>query len=717
MPNTEEINILSELSVSQKEAVISEHKRTLVLAGAGAGKTKILIQKILYLISEKEIDPRNILAITFTKNAANEMIDRLILHADKEGTYTAVIKDKTISQKVKESERRKYIRKYPWLSNITIRTFHSFCYSLLRKYGAQTFDNRFKILSEVMRDEEVDTELKATETQKEIFQKIIKNLCENAEYLLKLKRYILDYYIDNYRKRKNLQGYTEYSKPYTTLGGEQVRSKSERYIADWLYLHQIEYVYEPVIILKDFPFKPDFYLPQADAYLEHVSNISQNIKEKEEQFHVANKLLIKTYEPMTKDIGIFYEALARSILPRVSQNIKKEVALNVESEFKAYFKQLDEFVSLVRTVMDKLKVEHRNIEEVCLKAKEDPHDRVKIFYELAYPLIKEYREYCIKRSYLDFNDLIILTLQLLEQNKEIREILQHTFKYLLVDEFQDVNTLQIGLLKTLLTEQAQLFCVGDDWQSIYSWRGSEVDYILNFKSHFGDSQNIKLDVNYRSNESIVRASNEVIKHNTYKIDKEIRSLKKEGKKIYLYCAQKEAEDGVQKVTEAILHFLKQGYRKEDILVLYRKTKAIEPYRDTLRGLATLRTIHAAKGLEAKIVFVVGMTGGINGFPQVWESDRILQIIKSSNIKLLLEEERRLFYVALTRAQEELFLVSELGNESSFIKEIPAELLDRNNFFAVHSARTKKYCRQCKKYLEEQFVFCPYCSADTREKEV
>lgn len=713
MPDANEGSLLSELSSSQKEAVVSEQKRLLVLAGAGSGKTRTLIQKILYLISEKNTDPRNILAVTFTKNAANEMIDRLILHADKTGAYAAIMSDKALSLQAKEIERRKYLRKYPWLSNTTVCTFHSFCYRALRNYGAQVFDNRFRILSDSVRDDDVDSERAAPETQKEIFQKLIKLQCEDAGYLLKLKRYILDYYIDAYRKRMQQRGYAEYSKPYTTLRGEQVRSKSERYIADWLYLHSIEYVYEPAIIIKDFPFKPDFYLPQADAYLEHVSNLSQGMKDKEEQFHIANKLLIKTYEPMTKDIGTFYEALARAILPRLSESIKRDIALSVESEFKAHFKQLDEFVSMLLTVMDKLKVEHCKLEEVCARAEKEPHERVKVFYELAQPLLAQYREYCIKKSYLDFNDLLIMALQLLERQSEIRNMFQEQFSYLLVDEFQDVNTLQIKLLHALLTERTQLFCVGDDWQSIYGWRGSEIDYIINFASHFGESEIIKLGVNYRSHDTIVRASNEVIKHNTHKIEKDIEALRREGKKIYLYCAQKESEDGVLKLAETVHEFLKKGYRKEEILVLYRKSKAIEPYREMLRGLATLRTIHAAKGLEARVVFLVGLTGGMHGFPQVWESDRILQLIKPSNVKLLMEEERRLFYVALTRAREELFLVSELGNESSFIKEIPAELLDRSNFFVIEAA-VRKMCEKCSKELQREFQYCPVCGVEVKD---
>src|SRR3989338_1730969 len=294
MPEIGENSIIAGLNAEQLEAVVSEEKRLLVLAGAGSGKTRTLIQKILYLISEKNVEPSSILAVTFTKNATQEMVDRLILGADHQGSYASIIENKALNDKDKESERRKYIRKYPWLSSMSVQTFHSFCYGLLRRFGSSEFDNCFKLLHDSSPDETTDTALRAPETQKEIFQKLIKQQCENADYLLKLKRYILDFYVDELRKKSLRTGQTTYEKPYTPLRGEQVRSKSERYIADWLYLHHIEYAYEPTVVLQDFPFHPDFYLPQADMYLEHVSNLSQGMKDKEEQFHLARKLFIKT---------------------------------------------------------------------------------------------------------------------------------------------------------------------------------------------------------------------------------------------------------------------------------------------------------------------------------------------------------------------------------------------------------------------------------------
>jgi len=359
--------------------------------------------------------------------------------------------------------------------------------------------------------------------------------------------------------------------------------------------------------------------------------------------------------------------------------------------------------------MDKIKGEDRDIKIIYKKASEDPHERVSIFYELARPLIEEYNAYCTKRSYLDFNDLLIYANKLLEKDLQIRKKFQDKFKYLLVDEFQDVNTQQVKLIEHLLTKSNQLFCVGDDWQSIYGWRGAEVDYIVNFKKYFKNSKIIKLDINYRSNDTIVKASNEVIKNNKYKIDKEISAIDKEGKKIYLYCAQREEEDGVEKVVTKVKRLLEGGYNREDILILYRTRRAIDSYKPHLKNLVRTNTIHTAKGLEAKIVFLVGLTAGRSGFPNVWESDRIFQIIKTSNYELLMEEERRLFYVAITRAREELFLISEVGNESQFIKEIPGEFINRNNFLILNlKPKEKIKCKKCNKEIDDSFNFCPFC---------
>lgn len=122
-----------------------------------------------------------------------------------------------------------------------------------------------------------------------------------------------------------------------------------------------------------------------------------------------------------------------------------------------------------------------------------------------------------------------------------------------------------------------------------------------------------------------------------------------------------------------------------------------------------KTIHAAKGLEAKVVFIIGLTEGYGGFPDVWLADRIFQVIKKANHDLLLEEERRLFYVAITRAKDKLFLITEKGNESSFLKEIPESFTVKNSTALAPVVEKVLTCGSCFSQLDSKlYKFCPYC---------
>ena len=720
---TEKINrthpLLEELSEKQQGAVLNQNNRLLVLAGAGSGKTKTLIQRIIYLMFESQVKSKNILAITFTKNAANEMTDRLILAADNSGNYRKIIFNKKVSKAQKDNTRQEYLRKYPWIRNITVKTFHSLCYSIMRNHGNPEFDNKFKLLIDKIDEEDIENRHKAKETQSEIIKDIIVKKCEDIEFLLTLKRYILDFYVDKLKTYQNKPGFVDYKKPFTTLKGEKVRSKSERYIADWCYRHNIDYVYEPTINLKDFDFRPDFFIPEINTYIEHVSNLSKGMKNKEEQFKLTNHTLFKTYEHMTLDINKFYEALDRIVFGKIDKKISRMTALRFEEEFSGYHDKLIPYTHYVKSAIDKIKVSNYNITEIMKTASGNPHDRVKVFYELFQPIFEEYTKYCTKMSYLDFNDLLIRSVQLLNNNKEVKTYYQKLFQHVLVDEFQDVNNIQVQLLNELINGGTQLFCVGDDWQSIYGFRGSEVEYIVNFKKYFPGSEIVKLNINYRSNDVIVNASNEVIKKNKFKLDKEIRSLNSSGKKIYLYCSKREEEDGVETVVKKVKQLYEAGYSREDILILYRRSGIYGPYFQRFRELGIkvqAKTIHASKGLEAKIVFIIGLKDGWGGFPNVWEDDLIFQIIKKTNYELLMEEERRLFYVALTRAKDELFLISEQGNESIFVEDIPGEFVDRENFLILNIEKTKtNICKSCNEELKIIFNYCPHCGKEIIEE--
>jgi len=709
---------LSALNDKQQDAVISKDKRLLVLAGAGSGKTKTLLQKLIYLIEEKGVSPSSILAITFTKNATNEMLDRLIISADESGEYEKQLFDKRKSLADKDKERYFQQKKYKWIEGLTVKTFHGFCYSIMRDYGVNEFDNKFKIINDEKRDEE--DELKkndAPEKVSDIMHKLLIDECENTDYLLKLKRYILDYIIDKiHLKQIDPKYLPKDGKYFTTLDGTKVRSKSEQFIADWFYRHSIKYEYEPLLNVKDFSFTPDFYIPEANLYIEHISNKSYSMKDKEEQFQKGNLLLVKTFETMTKDSALFNHTLDKIVKNRLPDDYHKTISINFKEEFNGYHEDVKDFVQQIMRITDMIKVENISIDTVLENARKDQHERVRNFYELAIPIVKKYIDYCTDKSYLDFNDLISRSTSLFKNHSDIANKYKSKFQYILVDEFQDVNNLQVELIKLLLTDDTQLFCVGDDWQSIYGFRGSNVSYIIEFENHFANAKTIKLNLNYRSTQNIVGASNEVIKHNKFKVEKNVQASKKSEHKIVVFAGNTE-EENIQFCFDKVKEVLDDGISNDEILFLYRRSKMFTPYFYRFRNENVRvqgKTIHASKGLEAKVVFIIGLTEGNRGFPDIWLEDRIFQVIKKANHDLLMEEERRLFYVAITRAKDKLFLITQKGNESSFLKEIPEAFTVRTTNAIKQVVDKVILCDSCFSQLEKLHKFCPYCGQQVTE---
>lgn len=144
-------------------------------------------------------------------------------------------------------------------------------------------------------------------------------------------------------------------KYFTTLDGTKVRSKSEQFIADWFYRHSIKYEYEPLLNVKDFAFHPDFYIPEANLYIEHVSDKSYSTKDKEEQFQKGNLLLVKTFESMTKDSALFNHTLDSVVKNRLPSNYHKTVSLTYKEEFNGYHESIKDFVTQIMRITDMIK--------------------------------------------------------------------------------------------------------------------------------------------------------------------------------------------------------------------------------------------------------------------------------------------------------------------------------------------------------------------------
>ena len=314
------------------------------------------------------------------------------------------------------------------------------------------------------------------------------------------------------------------------------------------------------------------------------------------------------------------------------------------------------------------------ISEKCRQVKDED---LAEFYQLFSRIFATYQECLTAGRQLDFSDLIGRVVTMLKTDRSAQKKCQSKFKYILVDEFQDVNHGQVQLLNLFKGGRNNLFAVGDDWQAIYGWRGGNVKYILQFKKNYQrDCHQIVLPFNYRSDGNIVRAASKYIDHNRQQCRKKIKSFYPAMRKIRIFRGE---SSGCSRafVFKKVTALIRSGMSPSDIMILGRNWKHVNFFIEQLsKGRSTqcrgvvITTIHGAKGLESKIVFIVGLHRGRGGFPYIKEDCEIMQVIRKTTLRERLEEERRCFYVALTRAREELYLIAEKGNESIFIKEIP-----------------------------------------------
>lgn len=255
----------------------------------------------------------------------------------------------------------------------------------------------------------------------------------------------------------------------------------------------------------------------------------------------------------------------------------------------------------------------------------------------------KYVSYKKQNNFHDFNDIAYLSMPKLSS---------HHFSHILVDEFQDTNELQLKVLKTLITKDVKSFIVGDPDQSIYRFRGAKKEVFNDYINKYQASV-LTLSFNYRSNKKIINAANNLIKYNKKRIKKLLISKRTLEGGIYFYSFKEQ-----QAETDFIIHEISK-YHNKTIAILYRNHSMAYELRiklyDSINSI-NLLSIHEAKGLEFDVVFLIGLNKDI--FP-------------SYNIKQIsyLEEERRLMFVALTRAKLHLYLITKKHHESLFIKEI------------------------------------------------
>ncbi len=287
-------------------------------------------------------------------------------------------------------------------------------------------------------------------------------------------------------------------------------------------------------------------------------------------------------------------------------------------------------------------------------------------------IINVYLLYCneLKNGeYIDFDDMINLAINNLKNNGT-----KYKWKYIIIDEYQDSSIIKVNLIKEIIrSTNAKLLAVGDDYQSIYRFTGSDLEVFVNFKDYFCDAKIYKLINTYRNSQELLDISLKFIMKNKRQIKKMLISKKSIDYPVKIYYAR-----NVKRCLKDLL-ILNKNYK--EIMVLGRNNKDIFNYIDDDYKkldnsiyvynsiLFKYMTIHKSKGLESDVVILINVSNNIIGIPSKLKDEKILKYVKNSRDYYPYEEERRLFYVALTRTKNYVYIISEYNNESIFTKEL------------------------------------------------
>lgn len=264
-----------------------------------------------------------------------------------------------------------------------------------------------------------------------------------------------------------------------------------------------------------------------------------------------------------------------------------------------------------------------------------------------------YESYLNKENLMDFNDMINFAIKSLDKSN-IR------YKYIIIDEYQDTSYTKLMLIKKLKElSNASIFAVGDDFQSIYRFTGSDINIITKFKKYFPFAKVIKLRNTYRNSKELIKITSKFIMKNLNQVYKKMHSIISITNPVQIIF--------YNDLNKAILNVISED-NIDDLLILSRNNKDLEPIN--LENIKYRKmTVHKSKGLQAKNVFLINVNDNANGFPNKYKDHEILRFVNNYKEYYPYEEERRLFYVALTRCAHKVYLFAPYNNESIFIKEI------------------------------------------------
>ena len=644
------------LDKEQRRAILCESKSNLTIAGAGAGKTLTICGKVKWLLETKRAQEDEILLLSYSRASAND------LQAKVESICPG----------------------------LKVKTFHSFGLEILNHANEKkrTVEDQFQVYIKKFFDKELERDPKLANSIFRFFAFYLHMDTDGKRYATEGEKYE-DLKTADYRTLKErLRSLSNDIQKLETLQREYVKSYEELIIANYLYVNGIDYEYErPYEIDTSTPDKrqytPDFYLPEYHIYLEHYG-IDENGKTPQYSEEEGQKYLesiswkrethaqyqttcIETYSYEFKNGNIFDSLKQRlsecgvQFRPLSQTEIVNALhSIYLGQEFSSVLNLITTFINLYKAKYP----DAQGFEQ--LKAYRFPSmydgERAKAFLDIC----KEIYEYYVRtlrgENKIDFDDMI------LQSTREIEKLDEYRYKYIIVDEFQDISQSRTKLLQAIIQHgDSKLFAVGDDWQAIYRFAGCDINVFLNFGQYFEDPKLNYITSTHRNSIELQAIVEPFITANPEQYVKHIQSVKHEKNPIRIIYHNSDRLHAFIKALQSIAKVDPSA----TILVLGRNRRDIDDIISPgikLDRQGNLRcdrfphmemiykTVHQSKGLESDFVILISGENAKNGFPNKMEDDRLLDMVLGSKSSFEYAEERRLFYVALTRTRSVVYIL-------------------------------------------------------------
>ena len=681
------------LDHQQRRAIVSEEDNCLVVSSAGSGKTSSIVGKVKYLTEIKGIQPEKILLISYTNKAAAELTERIATNGLRGYTFHKLAIDiigKTTGAK-------------PSIYNNTDALFIDIYHTLLK-------DNVFKqsvinYFTDYQTDE-ADWEKVKNERRRQLSEQkrpqikaVLPDMDGNVIYVRSKEEQKICFILSSLGVK------FRYEEPYEHQLSDETHSQ---YHPDFsIYFNQngtTKRIYLEHFGVDKHGSVPAWFAKDKNiTYEEANQRYNDGITWKKEAHKKFGTLLLVTSS------ADFQSSDIKSKIRKLLQDANVPIQEKTDEELYNLVvprnsKQEQAFIRLVATFVTLIKSSCKSIEEVLAQAK-IANDKRSLFIikNIFQPVYELYTKTLNAAHCIDFTDAI------LQATEICRTLHPAKYDYIIVDEFQDISVDRYKFLTTLRegNPPAKLYCVGDDWQSIYRFSGSDMALFNKFSEYFGDTEINKIETTYRFGEPLVALSSRFIQRNRTQIQKDIHSSNPEIKTELEFCPYnrrdycKTIEQLISAIPADKSIFLLGRYSFDDYYLsfMYQSIKEGNRFYYIIgnRKIEFL-TVHKSKGLEADYVILLQCNKDTYGFPSLINDDPILNYVLTQSDQFPYGEERRLFYVAITRAKIKTLVLYDKRFPSVFVDEfLQSDKITEENY-KKHPNANKRWTKRADLFL-------------------